>query len=172
MSFLHNLKRRVLGLSKAERMKLPTEQEINPEGDSYDGQMAVDHFIGKTPEQITKELGTWLHWHFYEDFLWMGSRAFCFYFPAVADYVATAKAKADYEVVDNFCYVLEFRLHSDFAQIRDSFPAIIGFAGYILAHFEDYGYDPEADEDLLQRLRTIQQRCAGPGAPWPRENTS
>lgn len=94
----------------------------------------------------------------------MGDRAFCFYFPAVADYVATAKARVDYEMVDNFCYVIERRLDSDFAQIRDSFPAIIRFVEYVLTHFGDYGYDPEADEDLRQRLRTIQQRCAEPGA--------
>jgi hypothetical protein len=55
MSFLQDLKRRVLGPPKADRMNLPTEQEINPEANSYDGQGAVDHFLGKTREQITKE---------------------------------------------------------------------------------------------------------------------
>jgi hypothetical protein len=74
-------------------MNLPTEQEINPEGNSYDGQTAVNHFLGKTQEQITLELATRLHWYFYEDFYYMGCRAFCFYFPAVADYVTTAEAK-------------------------------------------------------------------------------
>jgi hypothetical protein len=142
-------------------MNLPTEQEINPEGDSYDGQWAVDHFLGKTQEQITRELATRLHWYFYEDYLWMGSRAFCFYFPAVADYVTTTKARTDYEVVDNFCRVIESRLNSDFTQIRDSFPAIVRFAEYVLTHFEEY----QEDEELRERLRAVKQRRAEPGAP-------
>ena len=52
-------------------MSLPTEPEINPEGDSYDGQTAVTHFLGKTRKQITRELATRLHWHFYEDFYYI-----------------------------------------------------------------------------------------------------
>ncbi len=144
-----------------QAMNLPTEQEINPEG-SNDGETAVNHFVGKTREQITRDLAARLHWYFYEDFLWMGARAFCFYFPAVADYVATAEARVDHEAIENFCYVIERRLNSDFAQIRDSFPAIIRFCEYILTHFGDYGYDAESDADLRQRLRTIQHRCAEP----------
>ena len=159
MSFLQDLKRRVIGLPKADRMNLPTEREINPEGNSYDGQKAVDHFLGKTQEQITRELATRLHWYFYEDFLWMGCRAFCFYFPAVADYVTTAEAKEEDQVVENFCGVIESRLKCDFVEIREAFPAIVHFAEYVLTHFGDYGYEPE-DEELRQRLRTIKQRCA------------
>ena len=56
-------------------MSLPTEQEINPQADSYDGQTAVAHFLGKTREQITRELATRLHWYFYEDFCYMESKA-------------------------------------------------------------------------------------------------
>ena len=160
MILLDDLKRRILGLPKADCMNLPTEQEINPEGNSHDGQVAVAHFLGKTPEQITKELATRLHWYFYEDYLWMGSRAFCFYFPAVADYVTTAKARTDYQVVDNFCRVIESRLNSDSAQIRDAVPAILRFAEYVLAHFEEY----EEDEELRERLRAVKQRCAEPVA--------
>lgn len=144
-------------------MNLPTEPEINPAGDSYDGQTAVTHFLGKTRKQITRELATRLHWHFYEDFYHMGCSAVCFYFPAVADYVTTAEAKADYGVVTNFCDVVESRLQSDFTGIRDAFPAMIRLAEHVLTHFEEYGYAPEADQDLRQRLRTIQQRCAEPG---------
>jgi hypothetical protein len=92
-----------------------------------------------------------------------GGHAFCFYFPVVADYVTTAEAKADYEVVENFCNVRECRLNFHFVEIRESLPAIVRFTDYVLAHFGDYGYDPE-DEHLRQRLRAIKQQCAEPGA--------
>jgi hypothetical protein len=89
----------------------------------------------------------------------MGCRAFCFYFPAVVEYVTTAEAKVDYEVVENFCGVIESRLKCDVAEIQESFPAIVRFGDYVLTHFGDYGYEPE-DEELRQRLRTIKQQCA------------
>ena len=160
MNFLQHLKRRIPGLRKSDGLNLPTERDINADG-SQDGQMAVAHFLGKTREQIMKELATRLHWYFYEDYLWMGSRAFCFYFPAVADYVTTAKARTDHQVVDNFCRVIESRLNSDFTQIRDSFPTIVRFAEYVLTHFEEY----QEDEELRERLRAVKQRCAETGAP-------
>jgi len=119
--------------------------------------MAVAHFLGKTEKQIMKELATRLHWYFYEDYLWMGSRAFCFYFPAVADYVTTTKARTDYEVVDNFCRVIESRLNSDFAQIRDAFPAIIRFAEYVLTHFEEYKEDERAARAIESRQAAMRR---------------
>lgn len=158
-----SLRRCFVGQTKSKGVKVPTEQEINPDGNSYDGRAAVNHFLGKTQEQITKELATRLHWYFYEDFIWMGSRAFCFYFPAVADYVTTAEAKNEDQVVENFCNVIESRLKFDIAEIQESFPAIVRFADYILTHFGDYGYDPD-EEDLRQRLRTIKQQCTEAGA--------
>ena len=159
MGLLQHLKRGLLGQTKSPAMNLPTEQEINPEGNSYDGQTAVNHFLGKTQEQVTKELATRRHWYFYEDFYWMGCRAFCFYFPAVADYVTTTEAIVDYEVVENFCDAIESRLELHFTEIQESFPAIVRFADYVLTHFGDFGYDLE-DEDLRRRLKNIKQQCA------------
>jgi hypothetical protein len=165
VSFIKHLQRKLFHRSKPG-LNLPTEQEIDPEG-SNDGQTAVTHFLGKTREQIAEELATRLHWYFYEDFCYMGCKAFCFYFPAVADYVTTPEAKADYDVVTNFCHVIESRLKSDFAGIRESFPSVARFADYVSAHLGDFGYGPEeeADENLLERLRAIRLQCAEPGAP-------
>ena len=163
MSLLTTLRRKRVGRTKSKGMSLPTEQESSPEGNGYDGQTAVNHFLGKTQEQITRELATRLHWYLYEDFYRMGCRAFCFYFPAVADYVTSAEAKVDHAVVESFCGVIESRLNSDFAEIEESFPSIVRFTDYVLTHFGDYAYDLD-DEDLRQRLKTIKQQCAESGA--------
>jgi hypothetical protein len=60
-------------------------------------------------------------------------------------------------MVENFCDVIQSRLELHFAEIRESFPAIVRFAEYVLTHLSDYGHKPE-DEELRQRLRTIKQQ--------------
>ena len=163
MSLLQDLKRRVFGRTKADGMNLPTEQEINPEGDHYDGQSAVTHFLGKTREQITKEWADHGQ-YYYEDLHYMGPRAFCFYFPAVVDYVTTAGVRDDNDVVGDLCPVVEGRLKYHFAETQEAFAAIVRFADYVLAHYDDFGYGPDSNEDLRPRLRVIRQQCAEPGA--------
>ena len=161
MSFLQDLRQIVLGPPKAERINLPTEQEINPEGNSYDGQTAVDHFLGKSQEKITNEWAE--HGHYYcEDLYAMGPRAFCFYFPAVVDYVTTAGIRDDNDMPGDLCRVVEISLKYNFAEIRGAFPAIVRFADYVLTHYADLGYDPDSDENLGSRLRAIRNQCADP----------
>jgi hypothetical protein len=35
----------------------------------------------------------------------------------------------------------------------------------LLAHYDDFGYDPDSDENLGSRLRAIRQQCAEVAAP-------
>jgi hypothetical protein len=159
MSLLQDVKRRILGRPKAEGMNLPTEQEINPEGDCCDGQTAVDHFLGKSQEQITNAWAKHGH-YYYEDLYYMGPRAFCFYFPAVVDYVTTAGTRDDNDVAGDLCPVVESRLKYHFAEIREALPAIVRFADFVLTHYDDFGYDPDFNEDLRPRLTAIRHQCA------------
>lgn len=141
-------------------MNLPTEQEINPEGNSYDGQTAVTHFLGKTRERITQEWAD--HGHYYhEDLLYMGSQAFCFYLPAVVDYVTTAGGRDDNDSVSDLCRVIEGRLESSGPQIRQVFPDILRFADYALTHSQELGgFADDLFGDLRPRLEAIKRICA------------
>jgi hypothetical protein len=159
-----DLRRGLLLHRRMDRLHLPTEQDINPQGDSYDGAGAVKHFLGKTREQITKEWAE--HGHYYEEDLnAMGDRAFCFYLPAVVDYVTTS-GNQDADAVSDLCRVIESRLEYHFAETRAAFSEVVRFADYALAHAEDFGgFADDSFGDLRPRLSAIKQKCAEPCAP-------
>lgn len=144
-------------------MKLPTQHEINPIPEDLDGKCAVRNFLGKTREQITREFGE--HGMSYqEDLMFMGSRAFCFYFPAAVDYVASSQGGTDADVTNCLVSVIEQRLEFDFSEIREVFPHIVRFADYVLTHYDDFAMGPDIYGDLRPRLRAIRQTCAEPSA--------
>lgn len=144
-------------------MSLPTQEEINPIPEDLDGQCAVRSFLGKTREQIAREFDE--HGVSYqEDLMFMGSRAFCFYFPAAVDYVTAYGSVADGDIINCLVSVVEQRLEYDSPEIVEVFPEVVRFADYVLARHDDFALAPEIYGDLRPRLRTIQQTCAEPGA--------
>ncbi|MCX6924649.1 MAG: hypothetical protein NT154_15755 [Verrucomicrobia bacterium] len=90
----------------------------------------------------------------------MGGRAFSFYFPAVVDYVTSVAIRDQNDVASDLCNVVESRLKYDLLELQEAFPAIVRFADYVLADYEDFGYDPAFDESLRQRLMAIRQQSA------------
>jgi len=145
-------------------MSLPTQEEINPFPEDLDGQCAVRNFLGKTREQITREFHE-RGMSYQEDLMFMGSRAFCFYFPAAVDYVTASWPDTDGDVINCLVSVVEHRLEYDSPDIRDAFPEIVRFADHLLAHNADLALDPEVYGDLRPRLRVIRVSCAEPHAP-------
>ena len=145
-------------------MSLPTQEHINPIPEDLDGQGAVRNFLGKTREQIMREF----HEHgmsYQEDLMFMGSQAFCFYFPAAVDYVTASWPGTDGDVVNCLVSVVEHRLEYDSHDIRDAFPEIVRFADHLLTHYTDLAREPEIYGDLRPRLGVIRETCAEPSAP-------
>jgi hypothetical protein len=140
-------------------MKLPTKHEINPEGDSYDGQGAVDHFLGKTREQITKEWAGFGE-SYREDLSAMGPQAFCFYLPAVVDYVTTDAIRDDSDTVGDLCSVIETRLEYKGPEIRQVIPEIVRLADYVLAHSQELRLAEDSWGDMRPRWEAIKRDCA------------
>jgi hypothetical protein len=144
-------------------MNLPTQKDINPIPEDLDGQCAVRNFLRKTRDQITREFAE--HGMSYqEDLMFMGSRAFCFYFPAAVDYLAGSQGSTDADVANCLVSVVEHRLEYDSLEIRDAFPDIFRFADHLLAHYDAFALDPDIYGDLRPRLRAIRQTCAEPFA--------
>jgi hypothetical protein len=140
-------------------MSLPIQEDINPVPANLDGQRAVRNFLGKTREQIAKEFAE--HgMNYQEDLMFMGSRAFCFYFPAAVNYVASSQGSTDGDVANCLISVVEHRLEDDSPEIRDALPHIARFADYVLAHYDGFDFDPNIYGDLRPRLNQIRQSCA------------
>src|SRR5262245_41638860 len=144
-------------------MSLPTQQDINPIPPDLDGRSAVRNFLGKTREQITREFAE--HGMSYqEDLMFMGPRAFNYYFPAAVDYIASPQGCTDADVANCLISVVEHRLQYDAPQILGSTQQIVRFADYVLACYDGFGFDPDICGDLRPRLNQIKKSCAAPGA--------
>jgi hypothetical protein len=95
-----------------------------------------------------------------EDLMFMGPRAFSFYFPAAVDYIASAQGSTDVDVASCLISVVEHRLEYDAPEIRDATPHIGRFADHVLVHYNGFGFDPDIHGDLRPRLNQIKKSCA------------
>jgi hypothetical protein len=94
----------------------------------------------------------------------MGDQAFCFYLPAVVDYV-TGDGSRDADAVSSLCRVIETRLKYQCLGMGKALPEVLRFADFVLAHFGEYeGLTDDLFGDLRPRLMAIQHKCAEPGA--------
>jgi hypothetical protein len=145
-------------------MNLPTERDINPVPEDRDGQYAAENFLGKTREQITAEFPD-EGMNYQEDLMFMGPRAFCFYFPAAVDYITSPAATGASDVVKCLCSVIETRLEHNMPDIPEALSSFVRFVDHVLAHYDDFALNPEIYGDLRPRLSAIRQACAEPDAP-------
>jgi hypothetical protein len=131
-------------------VSLPTEKDIAPFGD-LDGNCAIEHFLGKTVQDIVAELGE--HGGLYqEDLMWMGPKAFCFYLPAVLEYL---ERQRDWELALHLPAVLGFRLEHDADEIRPSIPTIVAICNHLVAQDDDY-----VEPTYKVKLRGILERIS------------
>lgn len=68
---------------------LPTQQDFDPSGSNPDAQVAWYNFGGLTVQQATEKLRD-APLHYQHDFMFMGGRAFAYYFPAIGNHLRTA----------------------------------------------------------------------------------
>jgi hypothetical protein len=131
--------------------ELPTENEINPIPEELEGQTAVNHFLGKTVQDVVAMLDE-NSLVDQEDLMWMGPKALCFYLPAVLEYL---QKQADADLVACIASVLDFRLDHDAEELRPSFPTIEGICGHLLDQGDDYvsSNDKKRFQELLRRVR-------------------
>ena len=102
--------------------------------------------------------------NYQEDLMFMGPRAFCFYFPAALEYIASSQGSTDAEIANCLVSVIGHRLEYDSPNIRDAFPDMLRFADHLLAHYDGFALNPHIYGDLRPRLRMIKKICAERGA--------
>jgi hypothetical protein len=137
---------------------LPTCDDINPFRD-LDGARAERDLLGK-PVEAMPDLLSENSLHYQEHFLWMGPRAFVYYFPAAKRYLLSEAAIGDIDFANCMCGNLELRLANDWNDIRPSFPEIQSFSEAVLADIARFDIEPDDDVygDLRSRYRMILER--------------
>ena len=131
---------------------VPTRDEINPFRD-LDGNCAERDLLGKPVEGMLELLHE-NSLKYQEHFMWMGPRAFIFYFPAATRYLCSDAAAGDLDFVSCMCSNLMFRLTHDWNEIRPSFADIAKFVDAVLAGYASV----DSKGEMRGRYRQILEK--------------
>lgn len=117
------------------RGPLPTEQDFNPWGaDDLDAQSAWMNFGGLTIEQAKVKFDA-NPLIYLEDFMYMGGRAFAYYFPVIDGHLRTVPDQLDDD--DNYAMFLACSIANQFDtqdidDVKRLAPAVLDLANFVL----------------------------------------
>jgi hypothetical protein len=137
-------------------MRLPTSDEINVYG-SLDEKVALQHFLGKTPEQA-EALFREDSLHKLFDLMWMGPKAFCFYVPAAVNYIRSNASSGDSDAISCFLAVLEFRRAYERDEVTARLPDLRTGVRYILENWARFDIDPDIYGDLWEKYVNLSRQ--------------
>jgi hypothetical protein len=130
-------------------LRLPTAKEINP-FDDLDGRAAEKNLLGKSVAQVVVMLES-NPLYYVADFMWIGPRAFAFYFPSV---VTVAEKYADADFINSVCGTLEIRLENK-AIPSDARAGVHHFCKIVLQEYDRFCIEPEVYGDLKRRFLNL-----------------
>jgi len=137
--------------------RLPGEREINPSPGFQGGEIAVEHFHGKSFEDACS-LFREDFLCYQEDLLWMGPDAWLFYFPAAVSALRSMGGRPDLDLGEGLLSVVETKLDQELLRIRPSHALIRELCGMLIAEAERAaGQEPSA-LSLKLRCSVILER--------------
>lgn len=139
---------------------LPTREELNPVHDDLDGQVACEHFFGKTVEEA-EALFRESPLYFDEDLFWMGPIAFRFYVQAAIRFIQSDDVAYQAGFINGFCGTLERHLECD--PLEELIPVagqLAAVCSYIVEHWSKLDANKEIYGDLQLRYVALQQTFA------------
>ncbi len=144
-------------------MPLPTAREINPIPDDLDGQIAEQHFFGKSLEEV-EALFRESSLTYQEDLMFMGPIGFRFYVHAVIRYIKGGAATGDSDIINCIAGLLEHRLLFEAAELIPVSGPLADICAYIVGHYDKFDLSPEIYGDLRPRFELLQLQFSGQAA--------
>jgi len=131
---------------------LPTLLDISPTGALYigDEKTAVDHFLGKNlteAEALFREHDL----YYLEDLMWMGPKAFVFYYKAFRRYFRQEKAARNASTLGFFLTAIGFQVEHHLGAIGGIADELRQDLQFCLYHHAEF----EVDEIALDRINRI-----------------
>ncbi|MDB5337269.1 MAG: hypothetical protein JWN70_2888 [Planctomycetaceae bacterium] len=125
---------------------LPTERDFNPLGDNVDDQHAWKAFGGLTLDQARAKFLENPQ-YYQEDFMFMGGKAFAYYFPVIEEYLKSAPdgcndddSDGDHEAwILSHCIKQHFE-GADLPHVRHLIPRVIALADFVQGNIGRFGY--------------------------------
>jgi hypothetical protein len=143
-------------------MSLPTKEDISPtSGADLDERAALQHFFGKSQSEAAS-LFFESPEYFADDLMWMGRKAFAFYFPSLEPYITSKKSAGDADIINALIGTLKARLDDDPVSLRDCQAPALRILVYARENLGKFQSDPcingnAADElsDLIERVKAL-----------------
>jgi len=138
-------------------MDLPTRDDISPSNElQLDERSAVRNFLGKDLNQAVGLFSNNLFRHA-ENLMWMGPRAFQFYYRAFSDYIRTNNPSETDDAVGWFISIIDFQLKQ--GAFPDEFKRlVIDDCDFCIKNYERFEIDPNIYGNLLIKLEDLRQR--------------
>lgn len=144
--------------------RLPSRSDFVSHPQDLDQCCAWDHFGGLTLDEAKLRFGQ-NALHYQEDFMFMGTNAFLFYFPVLDDYLRNAPDQEnddDYESwIISQCIQTQFSPET-IGRLRPLIPTIVELAGFVRDNIRRFGCDDaerqrvaEAWAGLVRHIETI-----------------
>lgn len=121
---------------KGDKMKLPTIKDIDPLCSALEGSDAVEHFYGKTLEEVEAMFADGLDYT--GDLVFMGPKAFCFYLPAIVSFVKSDASRGDFTTLHGLVSMFEFKLMYQKSEIQPVLNDIKDLAEYVLDNWDKF----------------------------------
>jgi hypothetical protein len=141
-----------------EHHSLPTERDFVPLDGDLDAQHAWRNFGGLTLEEAITKFREAPENH-QEDFMFMGGRAFAFYFPVVEGFLREDPA---FVGDDREAWILAHCILTQFSGMNLSdvihlAPRALGLANFVLANVRQFG-DPDDQQRIQAAWRQLKDR--------------
>jgi hypothetical protein len=137
---------------------LPTEQDFDPFGGGLDEQVAWRNFGGLTLEQANKKYRENPD-AYQEDFMFMGGKAFAFYFPVIESYLRETSAYTEYD--DRNAWILACGIQLQFTgntlpDVRHLASRVLDLAEFVQSNIGHFAIEHEEQQRILSAWQELK----------------
>ena len=140
--------------------ELPNVKDFDPYGCDLDAQCAWSHFGGLTLEEAHLRFSECSE-NYQEDFMFMGSRAFAFYFPVIDRYLREAIELTPDDRGDRQSWILPQCIQHQFDQknlhcVRTRHAEAMDLCNFMLGNIESFANDWDPPSEISARWRSLR----------------
>lgn len=136
-------------------MSIPTKEDISPSSElDLDERLALKHFFGKN-ESEAAILFFDKPEYYADDLMWMGRKAFAFYFPTLEPYIISEESEGNADIINTLLGILNSRLKGDPSSIQDCRNSVLRILTYISENLEKFQIDSCVNGDVSGELSDL-----------------
>jgi hypothetical protein len=141
--------------------RLPTEQHFDPYGGDLDAQWAWKNFGGLTLEEAKVKFRQ-IPEHYYEDFMFMGGKAFAYYYPVIDSYLRETPTLPPEDRDDRQAWILPQCIKEQFQgwnypYVRHLTRDVLDLCRFVRENLTLFGSDPQELEAIDEQWAALER---------------